>query len=231
MFFDFKYWYFLTNPHQLADQLQTSTMRGFKKRVLFIFLFGVLLFGIRDIWGMNTESITQLLSTMTTTDYAIARYISLASTIMWALIYLSFHLFGFAYILSLLTAIPFKKLLPLQLLTAGILLLEKAVIFLIFVLKGATANVSFLSFGPLAITFLDYSYFVMFLNQLTVTTALIIVLQYRFIRSYTGLEGQKGIIWPLIGIHIAMALIVAAIGFIPMESLFDSIVRGGISNE
>jgi hypothetical protein len=230
MFFDFKFWRFLTNPYQLANQLQTSSMRGFKKRVLCVFLLGVLLFAIRDIWGMNTESLTSLLSTMTTTDYTIARYVSLLGAVMWSIIYMAFHFFVFAYILSLLTAIRFKKLLPLQLLVTGILLLEKAVILLVFTLKGATTSVSFLSFGPLAATFLDNWYIVLFLNQLTVTTALIVALQYQFIRSYTGGFKRKGFFWLLLGIHIAMALIVAAFGFIPLESLLHSLVEGGIGN-
>ncbi|HJF34158.1 MAG TPA: hypothetical protein K8V56_20545 [Sporosarcina psychrophila] len=231
MFFDFKFWRFLTNPHQLADQLENSSMRGFKKRILFVSLLGVLLFAIRDIWGMNTESITALLSTMTTTDYTIARYVSLVSSLLWSLIYMAFHFFGFAYILSLLTAIPFKKLLPLQLLVTGILLLEKTVVLLVFMMKGATTSVSFLSFGPLAMTFLDSWYIILFLNQLTVTTVLIIALQSRFIRTFTGNTERKGLIWILIGIHVAMALIVAAVGFIPLESLFHSFVEGGTGNE
>ncbi|KAA0955623.1 hypothetical protein FQ087_13555 [Sporosarcina sp. ANT_H38] len=231
MFFDFKFWHFLTNPHLLANQLGNSSMRGFKKRVLFVAIFGVLLFAIRDIWGMNTESITELLSTMTTTDYTIARYVSVVGALIWALIYMAFHFFGFAYILSLLTAIPFKKLLPLQLLMTGILLIEKAIILLVFTVKGAATSMSFLSFGPLAATFLDNWYIVLFLNQLTVTTAVIIALQSQFIRSYTGGTERKGFIWILIGIHIAMALIVAVVGFIPIESLFHSFVEGGAGNE
>jgi hypothetical protein len=231
MFFDFKFWHFLTNPHQLADQLESSSIRGFKKRIFFVAFFGVLLFTTRDIWGMNTEAITALLSTMTTTDYTIARYVSVVGAFMWALIYMAFHFFGFAYILSLLTAIPFKKLLPLQLLVTGILLLEKAVILLVFTMKGTTTSMSFLSFGPLAMTFLDSWYIILFLNQLTVATALIIALQSRFIRTYTGATERKGFIWILIGLHVAMALIVAAVGFIPLESLFHSFVEGGVGNE
>ena len=230
MFFDFKFWRYITKPYHLADQLQTSSMRGFKKRVLCVLLMGVLLFAIRDIWGMNTESLTSLLSTMTTTDYTIARFVSLVGAVMWSLIYMAFHFFGFAYLVSMLTSIPFKRLLPLQLLVTGILLLEKAIVLLVFTMKGATTSVSFLSFGPLAATFLDNWYIILFLNQLTVTTALIVTLQYQFIRSYTGNLERKALLWILIGIHVAMALIVAGVGFIPLESLFQTLVERGISN-
>ncbi|MCG7337368.1 hypothetical protein MHZ95_19090 [Sporosarcina sp. ACRSM] len=231
MFFDFKFWHFLTDPQQLSSRLQTSEMRGFNKRVAAVFLFGILLFAFREIWGMGTESITPLLPTMTATDYTIARYASLLGTILWALVYLSFHFFGFAYILSLLTAIPFQKLLPMQLLMTGLLLIEKTLVLSVFMVKGATASVSFLSFGPLAVTFLDSYYLILFLNQLTITTALILTFQYRFIRSYNGITERKGWFWILFGLHIGMALIVASMGLIPFESLFHSLVERGVGHE
>lgn len=227
MLFDFKFWRYLTNPQDLATTIQTSSMRGFNKRLVVVFILGVFLFSLRNVWGMNTESITPLLATMTTADYTIARLISLLGAILWSLLYMSFHIFGLSYILSFLTAIPFKRIVPLQLLMTGLLLVEKALVFFFFVLKGETTNVSFLSFGPLATTFLDHGYLIFFLNQLTLTTALIIGLQFKFIRTYTALNERKGLLWILLGLHILMALLTAAIGFIPMEKLLNLLVIGG----
>lgn len=227
MLFDFKFWRYLTNPHDLATTIQTSSMRGFNQRLIVVFLMGVLLFSLRDVWGMSTESITPLLATMTTADYTIARFTSLVGAILWSLLYMSFHIYGLSYILSQLTAIPFKRLVPLQLIVTGLLLLEKALVFFFFVLKGETTNVSFLSFGPLATTFLENGYMIFFLNQLTLTTALIIGFQFKFIRAYTELNERKGLVWLLIGLHIVMALLTAAIGFIPIEKLLNLLVIGG----
>ena len=80
--------------------------------------------------------------------------------------------------------------------------MEKALIFLVFVSKGATANYSFLSFGPLAATYLESKYLILFLNQLTITTALIIALQFSFIRVFMGESKRKPLLWSLIGIHL-----------------------------
>ncbi len=228
MFFNFTFRHFLTNPAHLAEQLQTSSMRGFGKRFVLVFLTGILLFGIRNWWGMNTEAITPLMTTMSMTDYTIARYVSLFSTLCWSLIYMSFHFFGIAYILSLLTSIPFKKLLPIQLFATSILLIEKALVFLVFAMKGATANMSFLSFGPLAATFLEKSYLIFFFNQLTLTTLFIVLLQYRFICSFEKNINRKRLLWGLVGLHIAMAIITTAVGFIPMESLLAKLTGGAV---
>lgn len=231
MFFDYTFRHYLTNPHHLANQLQTATMRGFKLRVVLVFLVGLLLFGVRGWWGMGSESLTPILTTMTTADYTIARYAALFGSLGWAVIYIAFHLFGFSYLLSIMTRIPYKKILPFQLLITGLLLMEKGLVFLVFAVKGATTNVSFLSFGPLAKTFLDTHYLVLFLNQLTITTALIIALQYRFILSYTQLTQKKRLLLALILIHLTMALITAAVGFVPAQSWLDTITGRGAGIE
>lgn len=230
MFFNFTFRHYLTNPRNLADELQKSSMRGFGKRVLFVFLAGILLFGFRSLWGMNTESLTSLL-TMTTADYTLARFASLFGSLIWSVVYISFHLFGFAYILSALIGIPFKKLLPMQLLMTSLLLVEKAIVFLVFAIKGASASVSFLSFGPLAATFLEIPFFIFLLNQLTITTMLIIAYQYKFLQRYSAITKSKRLIWSLIGLHLLMAIITASIGLLPAESLFEFITGGGVENE
>jgi len=230
MFFNFKYWHFLTNPQFLAEQLKTSSMREFKVRVYAVFLIGMVIFVARELWGMNTETLTPLLTTMSTADYTLARYASLLGIVVWALLFMSFHFFGFAYVLNLITKISFKKLLPLQLLVTSLFLMEKALVFVVFAMTGTAANVSFLSFGPLAATFIELPFYTFFFNQLSVFTAVVIGLQYTFIVSYNAFDRKK-ILWILIGIHIVLALAIASIGFIPVENVFQSIFERGAINE
>ena len=176
---------------------------------------------------MGTETLTSLMTTMTTTDYIIARYASLAGTLLWSILYIAFHIFGIAWILSMLTKIPYRQLVPLQVLITGVLLMEKAIIFIVFALQGASVSLSFLSFGPLAATVMENWYLILFMNQLTITSALIITLQYRFIRGFLMDGRWKEQLWKLIGLHVAMALITAAVAFIPFDSILNSIFGGG----
>lgn len=227
MFFNYRFWHFLTRPFELAAQLQAGTMRNFNRRLLIVFLAGIALFALREIWGMGTEALSSLLTEMTTTDYIIARYASLAGTIFWSILYIAFHIFGVAFILSVLTKIPYRQLVPLQVLITGILLMEKALLFIVFAIKGETVSLSFLSFGPLAVTVMENWYLILFMNQLTITSALIITLQYRFIRGFIADGVRKGQLWMLIGLHIAMALITAAVAYIPFDSILNSLFGGG----
>lgn len=232
MFFNFTFRYFMTKPERLADQLQHSEMRGFKMRVFFVFLASVLLFSVRSWWGFNTETLTPVLTTMTTADYTLARYASLVGSIIWSLLYVSFYLFGFSYILSAVTNIPFKKLLPLQLFVTTLLLIEKGLIFLVFVLKGAAVSVSFLSMGPLAITYLETPYWIFFWNQLALTTVIIIAFQYRYSQTFiTEPRNRKRLLLLVIVVHLALALMIAAVGYIPADLLLDKLIGGGVAHE
>ncbi|MDN4605970.1 hypothetical protein [Sporosarcina highlanderae] len=217
----------MTKPDELALNLQTGTMRNFTRRLIIVLLTGILLFSLRNIWGMNTETLTSLMVSMTTTDYILARFASLIGTIIWSVLYIGFHIFGIALILSGITKIPYHRLVPLQVLIIGILLMEKAVLFIVFTIKGVTVNLSFLSFGPLAATVMENWYLILFLNQLTITSALIITLQYRFISAYLPEVNRKASLMMLVGLHIAMALITASVAFIPFNAMLNSIFGGG----
>ena len=227
MFFNFSFWRYVTNPSKLAIDHQRSAMRGFTARIVFLFLSGIVLFAVRDIWGMTTESLSPLLAFATDGEYTIARLVSVLGAIVWAIVYIAFQLFVVSYILGLITSIPVRRIVPLQLLTTGVLLIEKALIFIVFAIKGEATNVSFLSFGPLTATFSEFWFLIMFLNQLTIIGALIVSMQFTFIRSYTRTMNWKSLLAVLIGLQIVFALLTTAIGYIPFERLFNYLVQGG----
>lgn len=231
MFFNFTFRHFIAKPSELAQNLQSSTIRGYKIRLIFVIIAGILLFATRSWWGINTEALTTILVTQTTADYTLARIAALFGTIIWSLLFLLFHLFIFAFILSFITYAPGKVFLPLQLIVTLILLVEKGLIFLVFGLKGAVVNVSFLSLGPLAATFMKIPFFIFFFNQLSLTTVLVILLQYKFGRMFIDYGNRKKYLWTLIAIHIGIALMIAAIGEIPAGLMFDELFGGGASHE
>lgn len=226
MIFDFRFWRYLANQQELIDNLGSSNMRDFKKRAWMVGFFGLLLFVVQELWGMNTQHITSVYSLGGKDSFAIARLVSLAGIIIWAVLYLSFHFFGIAFLLNKITGIELSKLAVLQLYVVGILLLEKALLFFIFMMLGMTTPVSLFSFGPLAATVFDHPFLVFFFNQLSIFTALIIALQVRFIRSFTDMNPRM-ILIIIIAIHIVMALITATVGILPLEEWFLRVVEGG----
>jgi len=230
MIFDFRFWRYLSNQQELINNLDSSTMRDFKKRVWMVGILGLLLFVAQELWGMNTEHMTSLYAFGGTEPYITARLASLIGIIIWAIVYMSFHFFGIAFLLNKITGITLSKLAVLQLYVLAILLIEKALLFFIFTMMGSTTPVSLFSFGPLAATFMDHPFLVFFFNQLTIFTALIIALQVRFISAFTEMNPRL-ILLILVALHLVMAFITSAVGLLPLDDWFVRFVEGGAVNE
>lgn len=205
-------------------------MQKFNRRLAWIFAFGLLLFAVREIWGMNTASLTPYLANGLWSDYTLARWTSLLGTLLWAGIYMAFHTYGVAYLFMLLTKMRFRPALVMQSYVLALLLIEKALLFLVFAVAGYTMPVSLFSFGPLAATFLDMPFLTFFFNQLTVFTALIIAFQYRFVRSFTEVAPKK-LLFVLILVYVLVALAIAGLSYVPIGEMLGDFTRGGASVE
>lgn len=239
MYSTYSYWRTLLYPEKLADDLQQGMVTQFKRRVLAVFALGLVLFLLRDAWGMHSGAMTYLLAGGTLEQYTIGRLTAFAGTLIWSLVYMAFHFFGVALILQKLTNIPYKPLLKIQLAVLGLLLIEKAMLFVIFLLAGKTASVSVFSFGPLAATFFENWFLILFVNQLTIFMALVIAVQYRFIRSFevrqprTVDEEQpelkkEHLLLKLIGLNVVFALVTAGAAFIPVDKALNLLMIGGL---
>lgn len=227
MFFEFRFWKYLFNRNDLIVSLkEEATMRDFQSRVWFVAIFGVLLFALRDIWGLHTEELTALFVNGYEDTFTIARIISLIGTIIWSLLYMALHFFLISYILHKFTKVELSKVAILQLFVVAILLMEKALNYFLYAVVGYTTDYSILSFGPLAATFLEHTFFNHFFNELSLITALIIAIQYHFLRAFTTLSARK-LFFLLVAIQIVLALITAGFEILPIESW----VEGGKPNE
>ena len=102
-------------------------MRDFQSRVWFVAIFGVLLFALRDIWGLHTEELTALFVNGYEDTFTIARIISLIGTIIWSLLYMAFHFFVIAFILHKITKVELSKVAILQLFVVALLINGKSI--------------------------------------------------------------------------------------------------------
>lgn len=236
MTFDFKFWHYFARHGDLIHNLQENEIRKFNQRIFGIFALGLLLFALSEIWGMNTKSLTPYLAEASWDAYTLARWTSLMGTLLWAGFYMAFHTYGVAFLFSKFTKMTFRAALVMQSYVLAILLIEKALLFFLFAVAGFTMPVSLFSFGPLAATFLDntifnYTFIMFFFNQLTIFTALIIAIQYRFVRSFTDFS-PKLILLLLILLHTAVALAIGAFSaYVPLEEMLNDFTRGGASIE
>lgn len=220
MFFEFRFWKYLFNRNELIVSLKDTTMRGFEKRVWFVAILGVLLFALRDVWGMHTEELTAIFVGGYEDKFIVARMTSLVGAVIWSFIYMAFHFFGIAFILHKITSVELSKVAVLQLFVVALLLMEKAFVFIIYAVVGYTTDFSILSFGPLAATFLDNQFFSYFFNELTLITGLVIAIQFHFLRAFTAMSARN-LLLILIAIQLILALLTAGIEVLPLELWFE----------
>jgi hypothetical protein len=217
MFFEFRFWKYLFNRNDLIVSLkEDATMRGFQSRVWFVAIFGILLFALRDIWGLHTEELTALFVNGYEDTFTIARIISLIGTIFWSLLYMGFHFFVIAFILHKITQVELSKVAILQIFVVAFLLMEKAFNYFLYAVVGYATDYSVLSFGPLAATFIEQSYVNYFFNELSLITGLIIAIQFHFLRAFTAMS-TRNLFLLLLGIQVILALITAGFEVLPIE--------------
>ncbi len=228
MVLDYRFWHFLMNPssltYALEQQEQSAKLRGYKKCLTLIFLATLAVFAIRNIWGMHTEGLTTLFAQGLDDRYIFARLISLSGALLWAIGFFAFHYIVFSYVLHAITDIPVKWIAKVQLYTIFFILLEKLITFAVFAIAGFTTPLTFFSLAPMTAYFYQEEFVLFFLNQLSVATFIMVVIQYKFLSQwYEG--NKKSLLVKLIVIQIVLALIIAGISMLPVYGW----IQGGLS--
>jgi len=203
--------------------MEAGEIRGYKKRAITVFILFMLLFAIREFWGMGTESLTSLFAMNQQDEYYTARLLSMVGAIVWGIIYYCFHYYGVTYILYLLTDIPYKWIQKVQLYVMAFLLIEKTILFAVFYAVGYSTTFSFLSLAPAVQQVLDKDVVLFIINQLTVTTVLTIIVHFTFLSKWEEASDRKALLVKIIILQVLMAVFVGLISVLPLQ---EWITRG-----
>lgn len=227
MDYQFRFWHALLNPSKFAFALDNQDgdcqITGYHKRFFTLLALTILFFAIRSIWGMGTERLTYLFSMNLEEAYTVSRYISLLGAIIKGFVFFAFHYYFMSLCLSILTDYSFKAISKIQLFVIASILLEKFILFFVYVLSGFATPVSFLSLGPISTYITNDNFVISFLNQLTFATAATVVIQYSFLSKWE--EESKGfLLTKIIAIQIFFALITAGISILPLYDYFSKVV-------
>lgn len=223
MFYQYKFWHSLTHPMTFTQAIEEGEIRGYKKRSFAVFILFIMLFAIREFWGMGTESLTTLFAMDVQDDYYTARLLSMVGAIAWGIIYYCFHYYGVTYFLHLLTEIPYTWIQKVQLYVMVFLLIEKALLFGVFYGVGYTTTFSFLSLAPLAQQVMDTDFVLFAINQITVTTVLTVIVQYKFLSKWEEETSHKSLLAKIIVVQVIMVIFVGMISVLPLQ---EWITRG-----
>lgn len=223
MFYQYKFWHSLMHPTNFTQAVEQGEITGYKKRSFSVFMLFMLLFIVREFWGMGTESLTTLFASNHPNEYYTARLLSMVGVIAWGIIYYCFHYYGVTYLLHLLTDIPYKWIQKVQLYVMVFLLIEKTILFAVFYAVGYTTNFSFFSLAPMAQQVIDTDFVLFAINQLTVATVLTIIVQYTFLSKWEEWSDRKALLAKIIGLYVVMAIFIGMVSALPLQ---EWITRG-----
>ena len=136
LYYNYSFWRQLFNPASLTNILSKeyedgAKIVGYKKALILIFLFTLTFFTARNIWGIGTESLTEVLVVSGEDRYIVARLLSLAGALLIALGFWLFHYYIMSYVITALTEIPVKWVQKVQLYVLFFIVLENIRLFLI----------------------------------------------------------------------------------------------------
>lgn len=220
MYYNYSFWRQLFNPASLTNILSKeyedgAKIVGYKKALILIFLFTMAFFTARNIWGIGTESLTEVLVVAGEDRYVVARLLSLAGALLFGLGFWAFHYYILSYVITALTEIPVKWVKKVQLYVLFFIVLEKVLTFVVFAIAGFNTPFTFFSLAPM-IAYIYYNEFLLFfLNQLTVATLVTVAVQYRFFSQWID-SSKKALFIKLILIQVTIAIAVAALSVLPI---------------
>lgn len=218
MTYIYPFWNTLKNPSSLTYLLEKEEdhgpLQGYKKSVFLVLLVAILLFVLRDIWGMYTERLTEILGQGFIDRYILARYVSIVGAVLLGILYFVFYYYIVTYFISLLTDIPYKWIQKVQLYVISSLLLFNFLELIIFSVIQFVPIFSPFSLAAIVAQYTSNLWTLYFFNQIAFSTFITIVIQYIFIEQWFE-GGRKSLLLRLIVLQIFIAVIVATFSTSP----------------
>ena len=219
MTYIYQFWHTLKNPSSLHYLLEKEEdhgpLQGYKKTVFIVLLFAIILFVLRDVWGMYTERLTEIVGQGFVDLYIFARYISIVGAVLLGVLYFIFHYYIVTYFISLLTDLPFKWIQKVQLYVIASLLLFNSLEFIIFAVVQFVPLFSPFSLAAIVAQFTPNLWVLYFFNQIAFSTFITILIQYTFMEKWIE-DGRKSLLLKLIFVQIFIAALVATVSISPL---------------
>ncbi|WP_079506458.1 hypothetical protein [Mesobacillus jeotgali] len=188
-----------------------------KKTILFILLSG-LIFGFSAYFGIESEYLSEKLTSITRAEYEMNKFLFFAGQIIQGLVFGAIMLFLPALFFWTVTDLDFKRLLSIQLFVMPIILLEKLLLVPMALFFGLTKVSSPFSLGVIAQYITGNDFIVHFLAYISVFKIWAIFIEYKYLKAMTD-KNPKIIVLLIIAIHLVIWLFAALFSFIQMEKI------------
>ena len=193
----------IKNPVDQKHRISHQETIAFEwKTQLSLLLTFSILYIIMAAIGMGTQFFSMNLTELTQPEYAAGHFWFIIGRVVYALCIGLVILYLVSYFYSLITEIPYKKVLLMQQVVLFIMICERITWIPLFVFLGLDWNVSPLSFGVIASWFTDSTWIVNLFGAISVFQIGIIIFQITYLKWFTTIRTWKVILTVII-LHLS----------------------------
>ncbi|WP_042225548.1 hypothetical protein [Oceanobacillus manasiensis] len=208
---------FSMDDHVITIREAESVKRVWKVNLLLI-LISLILYGYMAYLGMGTNILSPEAQSVAPIAYEQQKFWFLIGRLAFGLIFASFILFAPTLYFSLLTDIPYRKLVVMQQVVLFVMLIERGIWIPLAVFNGLDWYVSPVSFGIITSYLTDVSWLIYFFGAISLFQFWIIWFQVRYIRSMT--EIKKLHIWVYVLLfHFFLWVLTALLAFMDQSMI------------
>ena len=180
--------------------------------IFLLMLFSMLLYSGMGMLGIGTQVISSGVTIFTPSEYEMQKFSFIIGRMIYSIAFVLFVLFVPSLVFYLVTKIPYKKLLLMQLVVLFVMLLERALWIPFVVYFGLDWYVSPLSFGIIVSYFTDIPFLIFFFGAISLFQLWIVSFQIKFLSRLSAIH--KRYIWgTVILFNVTVWVLTALVAF------------------
>lgn len=180
---------------------KAEKLQGFWKSGIIMLLAAILIYCWMAYLGMGSNLVSQGAIGLDPTVYNVHKLWYVAGRILFAAVFWGGTLFGVAALFHMVTEIPFRKLVIMQQLVFGLLLVERLIWIPLAVYAGLDWFSSPMSLGVIAGYLTSKSWIIYFFGAISIFKIAVMFLQVHFIRELSDMS-KSGVWASVIFLHV-----------------------------
>jgi hypothetical protein len=192
---------------------EAETVTHLKRKMILLYLFSVLVFGLYGFLGIGSESFSKELLELGASEFEMGKLFILAGNLVAGIVYPTVYLFLISLFLWVLTDIDYVKLLMVQMIVFILQLLEKILLLPFFVFMHVNYDANPFSLGIIGQYFTSNEYVIHLFSEISLFQIVVIAIQYYYLHKFTE-KNKYTVLLIIISGYVILWLINALLAYI-----------------
>lgn len=177
----------LLHPYASSYQLGTAeSIGGIRLKLLLLYIISIIISGISGLLGIGTESLSMDLAILGEGLYADGKLLAFLGSLVYGLFWPTVFIFLSSLFFWVITELPYKKIIVIQMFIFVLFLAEKAILLPIFIGFGLSFDSSPFALGVISQYLIPNEYFIHFFSSISLFQAAALVLNYYYLKGLSG---------------------------------------------